>query len=260
VLVGIDHLVIATPDLEGAVERLRDRLGIEAGGGGIHPTLGTANRLAWFGDSYVELIDVTDRDQAAASWLGGPTLRLIDERGGGFVGYALASDDLADDLARLRAAGSTLEGPVRGERRRPDGATVRWSLAVPSLVGPTAPPFLIEHDPTAAEWTPAERAARAAATHPVGGALRLTGLEIAVVAPARVAAAYRREVKVDPEPWLGDGDWALAARLGDQRIVLRPAEGWVGPSVVIRISATSGRPATADLFGCRFVIEPSRSA
>ena len=259
-LLGIDHLVIAAPDLDGTVERLRRRLGIDAGGGGIHPSLGTENRLAWFGDSYLELIDVTDRDRAATSWLGGPTLRLIDERGGGFVGYALASDDLDADLARLRAAGSSLGGPAPGERRRPDGATVRWNLAVPTLVGPTAPPFLIEHDPTAAEWAPEERAARATATHPVGGSLRLAALEIAMVAPARVAAVYRREVGIDPVPWLGDGDWALAATVGDQRIVLRPADSWVGPSVVIRLVSTDGRPATADLFGCRFVIEPARPA
>src|SRR4029077_11938317 len=107
--------------------------GIEAGGGGVHPGLGTANRLGWFGDSYIELLDVTDGARAAASWvrragaaatswLGGPTLRLIEERGGGFVGYALRSDDLDADLTRVKAGGSTLAGPEPGERRRPDGA------------------------------------------------------------------------------------------------------------------------------------------
>ena len=258
-LVGIDHLIIATPDLDGAVARLRQRLGIEAGGGGIHPGLGTENRLAWFGDSYIELIDVTDRERAGASWLGGPALRLIEERAGGFVGYALASDDLAGDLAALIAGGSNLEGPVAGERQRPDGAIVRWQLAVPALVGPTAPPFLIQHDETGAEWTPAERESRAAHEHPVGGTLRLVALEIAMVDPARVATAYRIGVGVTAKPWLDDGDWALAAMVGEQRIVLRPAESAIGPSVVIKLSSTTHRPATADMFGCRFVIEPAEA-
>jgi catechol 2,3-dioxygenase-like lactoylglutathione lyase family enzyme len=256
-LLGIDHLVIATPDLDAAVARFKKRLGLEAGGGGVHPGLGTENRLVWFGDSYIELVDVIDVKQAGTSWLGGPALRLIEERGGGFVGYALASDDLAGDLARLTAAGSTLEGPVPGERRRPDGATVRWQLAVPTLVGPTAPPFLIEHDPTMPEWTPDDRAARAGQEHPVGGKLRIVALEIAMVDPARVASAYRTGIGVKAEPWLDDGDWALAAMVGDQRIVLRPAESSIGPSVVIRLSSTRDRPATADMFGCRFVIEPA---
>lgn len=254
-LVGIDHLIIATPDLDGAVALLGKRLGIEAGGGGVHPGLGTANRLAWFGDSYIELIDVADGARAASSWLGVPTLRLIEERGGGFVGYALRSDDLDADLARVQAGGSTLEGPVPGERQRPDGAMVRWRLAVPALVGPTAPPFLIEHDTAAAEWTPAERAERAAHEHPQGGRLRLVGLEISMVDPARVAVAYRAAIGMRPEPWLDAGDWALATMVGPQRIVLRPAEGAVGPSVVIRISSTRDRPTTADMFGCRFAIE-----
>ena len=255
-LTGIDHVVIATPDLDDAVARLRARLGIQAGGGGVHPALGTANRLAWFGDTYLELITVTDRELAAASWLGGPAMRLLDERGGGFVAYAVASDDLPADLERLRTAGSALVGPIPGERHRPDGAVVRWTLAMPGLVGPTAPPFLIEHDASGAEWTPDERAARAGAVHPEGGVLRLASIEISMVDPARVASGYRQTVGLRSEPWLDGGDWTLATRIGDQRIVLVPADVSSGPSAVIRFSATGGRPARADLFGCRFTIDP----
>ena len=133
---------------------------------------------------------------------------------------------------------------------------VRWRLAVPSLVGPTAPPFLIEHDTAAAEWTPAERAERAAFEHPRADGCASTSLEIAMVDPARVAVAYRAAIGTRPEPWLDAGDWALAMMVGPQRIVLRPAEGAEGPSVVIRISSTRDRPTTADMFGCRFAIEP----
>jgi hypothetical protein len=255
-LIGIDHLVVATPDLDGAVARLRTELGIEAGGGGVHTALGTANRLAWFGDTYLELVDATDRELAAASWLGGPTVRLLDERGGGFVGYALSSDDLDRDVAALRAVGSTLAEPLPGERRRSDGAVVSWRLATPRLVGPTAPPFLIQHDPGSAEWTATDRRARATQVHPVGGALRLIALEISMVDPSRVAAAYRQVIGIAVEPWLGDGDWALAATVGGQRIVLRPAEPSSEPSVVIRLATSGDRSANADIFGCRFVIEP----
>jgi hypothetical protein len=260
VLLGIDHLVVATPDLDEAVARLRTDLGIEAGGGGVHPALGTANRLAWFGDTYLELVDATDRELARASWLGGPTVRLLDERGGGFVGYALSSDDLDRDVTSLRAVGSTLAEPLPGERRRTDGAMVRWRIATPSLVGPTAPPFLIEHDTDSAEWTATDRRARATQVHPVGGSLRLIALEISMVDPSRVAAAYRQVVGIAVEPWLGDGDWALAATVGGQRIVLRPAEPSSEPSVVIRLSTSGDRSATADIFGCRFVIEPAGRA
>ena len=255
-LTGIDHLVIAVPDLDAAVDRLGRELGIAAGGGGTHPGLGTANRIAWFGDSYLELITVTDRGLTAGSWLGGPTQRLLDERGGGFVGYALTSDDLAADLARLRAGGSTLSGPVPGERRRPDGAVARWTLGIPELVGPTAPPFLIEHDTGEAEWTASERAARAHARHPAGGPLRLAGLEISMVAPTRVAVAYRRAVGLHAEPWLAGGDWTLAVRVGAQQVVLAPADLSSEPTVTVRLAGPDVRPIDAELFACRFVIGP----
>ena len=127
---------------------------------------------------------------------------------------------------------------------------------MPGLVGPTAPPFLIEHDPNAAEWAPDERAARANTVHPEGGVLRLTSIEISMVDPARVASGYRQTVGLQSEPWLDGGDWTLAARVGDQRIVLVPADVASGPAAVIRFSATGGRPARADLFGCRFIIDP----
>jgi glyoxalase-like protein len=256
VLLGIDHLVVATPDLDEATDRLRSELGIDAGGGGIHPGLGTANRLAWFGDTYLELVNAIDRELAAASWLGGPTVRLLDERGGGFVGYAISSDDIDRDVTALRALGSTLAEPLAGERRRPDGSVVHWRLAVPSLVGPTAPPFLIQHDEASAEWTATDRRARATQVHPVGGSLRLTALEIEMVDPSRVAAAYRQAVGIAFEPWLGDGDWTLAAIVRGQRIVLRPAEPSAEPSVVIRLATSGERSATADIFGCRFIIDP----
>jgi hypothetical protein len=45
---------------------------------------------------------------------------------GGFIDFALASDDLAADTARLRVAGLAVEGPFEGSRRRPDGALLAW--------------------------------------------------------------------------------------------------------------------------------------
>jgi hypothetical protein len=41
----IDHLVYATPDIDGSVEELADRLGVRASPGGRHPGIGTRNAL-----------------------------------------------------------------------------------------------------------------------------------------------------------------------------------------------------------------------
>jgi hypothetical protein len=251
-LLGIDHLVIAVPDLDLAAERCRTELGLDAVGGGVHPGLGTANRLVWLGDSFLELIAIADRDKAAESWLGAPTLRLIDEQGGGFVTYALASDDVESDVARLWSGRSALVGPLPGERRRADGEVVRWMLAVPPVVGPTAPPFLIEHDEEGAEWRPADRAGRARLGHPIGGGVRLRSVKIDAVDPPKVAEAYRMTVGL---AFSSGAEGALWTTVGEQRIALRWADGGPGPSVTVGLSVSGGPGASADLFGCRIVIE-----
>jgi hypothetical protein len=156
---GIDHLVIAVDDPEAAATQLEQQLGLSATGSGRHDTLGTYNRVAWLGDSYIELIGVFDRALAERSWLGRPTLQALDA-GGGLATWAITTDALDADLALLRAAGSDLDDAVAGERRPPDGALVRWRVSAAPLLRPAEPPFLIEHDPTSAEWTPADRALR----------------------------------------------------------------------------------------------------
>src|SRR3954447_25924072 len=159
-LIGIDHLVIAVADPDAAADELSETRGIPAGGGGRHDHLGTYNRLIWLGDTYLELIAVFDRTIAATSWVGAPTLRALED-GGGLATWAIATDSIDEDVARLRAGGSDIGEPVPGQRVRPGGTVVRWRLAAAPRLGPDLPPFLIEHDTTAAEWTPAEREARA---------------------------------------------------------------------------------------------------
>src|SRR2546426_5169654 len=158
---GIDHLVIAVADPDDAAEELERELGLAATGGGRHDALGTFNRLVWLGDTYLELIGVFDHALAERSWLGAPTVRVL-EVGGGLATWAIATDALGADVAALRAAGSDLGEPIAGERQRFDGAVVRWRIAMAPLLGPSEPPFLIEHDPASAEWTPADRAVRSA--------------------------------------------------------------------------------------------------
>ncbi|HEV8403861.1 MAG TPA: VOC family protein, partial [Candidatus Limnocylindrales bacterium] len=156
---GIDHLVIAVLDPDLAVAEWQRAIAPAPTGGGRHDALGTFNRVIWLGDSYVEFIGVFDPTLAAGSWAGAPALRAL-ETGGGLATWAIATDDLDGDLAGLHAGGSGLGGSRPGERRRDDGALVRWRLAAHDRLGPDEPPFLIEHDDTAAEWTPSDRAAR----------------------------------------------------------------------------------------------------
>jgi len=242
VLIGIDHVVIACADPDAAAIELQETLGLRASGGGRHEALGTLNRLVWLGDTYLELIGIADPALAASSWIGAPTTTAIAS-GGGLATWAVGSDSLEADVAALNARGAGLEGPRPGERRRPDGAIVRWTLATPHRLGPTEPPFLIEHDVEAAEWTAAERLERSRAVHPVGGPVRLVALELPVPDVNRSSTAFLRSGLGPFRPSLSGGG-ARDAALGRQTIRLRPSSrpGVGRPVASIHLAVT---PETA---------------
>jgi len=263
-LLGIDHLVIACADPDAAAAELEREVGLRAAGGGRHDALGTFNRLVWLGDTYLELIGVFDRDLAERSWIGAPTVRAVDA-GGGLATWAVATEDIEGDVARLNAGGALLARPLAGERMRPDGRVVRWRLSVPRELGPERPPFLIEHDATAAEWSPGERALRADERQPMGAAVRLETLELAISDAPGTIAALMRTVRIGPfRPSLAGGGGRDAA-VGTQTLRLKPhramapglapgpAATWPVATIHLRAGSTT-EPRTAELLGCRFVL------
>ena len=249
-LLGIDHLVIAVRDPDAAAAVLERDAGLAFTGGGRHEAIGTFNRLAFLGDTYLELIGVFDRERVLSSVtfaVGRASVALLDEGREGLATYALATDDVAGDAVRLRAGGSPIGEPVAGSRVRPDGGVVRWLTAFPP-VGSGEPPFLIEHKYTGAEWGAEARAARAAFRHPVGGRVRMTSLELPVADPVETAEAYGRVLGVA----FSEG-WRTA--VGEQAMVLRGAAPFDLP--VVRLEAEPGTPPL-DLI--RFGIRWARDA
>jgi len=257
---GIDHLVIACTDPDAAVAELEERVGLRPGGGGRHDALGTFNRLIWLGDTYLELIGVFDRSMAELAWVGAPAVRALDG-GGGLATWAVASDDLDGDVERLNAGGAGLSDVIPGERRRPDGTVVRWRLSEPRELGPERPPFLIEHDPHAAEWSPVDRVARAEEPHPIGGPVRLTTLELPVTDMPGSIASLMRTVRIGPfRPSLAGGG-TRDALVGGQTLRLRPrpaagAHDW--PVAVIHLTVDGPvDPRTVEVGGCRYILRPA---
>lgn len=271
VFTGLDHVFFAVPDLDAAAEALESGLGLRVGPGGRHEAWGTVNRLVWFGDAYLELVAVEDQERAAASWFGqavlealassladGPSLSSASDgpssASGGFVGFVVASDDLATDVASLGWEGPGFGGLVAGSRHRPDGRTVRWRTARPPGAESHRPlAFAIEHDPAAAEWTPAERSARAGEVHPLGGPVRLVRLELAVPTVPIVIDRLLRWFDLRFRPSLSGGG-ARDAEVGGQTVRLRRlAPGLPAAAVVLRSPALDGE-RTLDLAGCRFLV------
>lgn len=135
-LTGIDHLVVLVGNLQEAVRCYED-LGFTVTPGGKHP-VGTHNALIPFADgAYVELIAFAEpgRPHDHRWW---PLLST----GGGLVDFALASDDLAADVAALAAHGLAFAARD-ASRVRPDGQRIVWHAADPPGAAGRLP-FLIE--------------------------------------------------------------------------------------------------------------------
>lgn len=195
-LLGLDHLVVAVTDPDAASAELEASVGLACTGGGRHPAWGTFNRLAWLGDTYVELIGLFDRSLAPTGAVSRAVLEALDAGHAGLVTYAVASDDLDADLAALRGGGSELSEVELRSRTRPDGEVVRWRASFPLELGPSEPPFVIEHELVGAEWGDRARAERAELAHPLGGPARITALELPVPDVEAAAEAYARTVGI----------------------------------------------------------------
>jgi hypothetical protein len=256
---AIDHVLVACPDPDRAAEAFEAGLGLQATGAGRHTALGTFNRLIWLGDSFIELIGIEARKLAEASWVGRPVLRAADA-GGGFAMWAAATQGIHAEVAALRARGSDLGDPVDGERVRPDGRIVRWTLAEAPSTGPLEPPFLIEHDLTAAEWSEPEQAERASQRHPIGGPVRFETLELPAPDIPLATRRYLHTVGIGPfRPSLA-GHGARDASVGPHTIRFVPssAGGWPVATIHLVCLGTAEAEGTVlrdlDLLGCHWVI------
>jgi hypothetical protein len=114
-LLGIDHVVIACHDPDDAAALIERQLGLEAAAGGRHEALGTANRIVWLGDSYVELVGIADVAVARRSWLGRPVLAALGDADGGLVTWAVAVDDLDEPTRGVGRGGRHVDHALEEE-------------------------------------------------------------------------------------------------------------------------------------------------
>ena len=145
-LTGLDHIIIGVKDLDAATELFRDKLGLMPSGGGIHPKVGTANRIIVIGDTYLELITVRTPAEAQTSIVE----RLAKDEG--YLNFVLSSNDIQADSEAMKARGVSLVGPEKGSLTAGDGRTRAWTrtnIERPDLTQHY--PFLIQHDSTGEE-------------------------------------------------------------------------------------------------------------
>lgn len=148
---SVDHLVLAVPDLDEAVEDLAARTGVRAVPGGSHPGLGTRNALVALrhhGEDrcYLELLarDPAQPDVAEDSMMLGFGL-LGTSFTPHLLTWAARPTDLDATLQAGGAAGLDAGVATAASRETPAGTRLSWRLAVPDPLGlGGVQPFLID--------------------------------------------------------------------------------------------------------------------
>ena len=142
-LLKVDHLVFATPDLSAGVAQVERLLGVKAVQGGQHPGGGTRNALIRLGEgSYLEIIG-PDPDQPKP--LRPRRFTIDDLKAPRLVTWAAKSADLETVVANAKKNGVELGFIQAGSRKRPDGVLLSWRLTVsPELTGDGLVPFFID--------------------------------------------------------------------------------------------------------------------
>jgi hypothetical protein len=130
----VDHLILATRDLDEGIRRFEERTGVRPMVGGEHPGRGTRNALVSLGPGlYVEIL----APQATAPDSGEPAaLRALTDLTP--LGWAVFVRDVDAARRRLSDAGVSVSGIKPGSRARPDGTLLEWKtfeIEKPPLAG-----------------------------------------------------------------------------------------------------------------------------
>ena len=142
-LMRIDHLVYATPDLNLGIDAIEKLLGVKATPGGQHPGLGTRNALVALGpSSYLEIIGPDPEQPKPAS-----RRRFgIDElRAPRIARWVVKGTELEKLVSAAASHGVTLGPVIPGSRRRPDDVVLSWRYTDPNTeVADGLVPFFID--------------------------------------------------------------------------------------------------------------------
>ena len=118
-ITGIDHIVIAGPNLDALTATFR-QLGFSVVGGGKHP-IGSYNTLIGLQDgAYIELLSFYEHSPNHYWW------DAVHSRGGGLIDFCMRTDDIGGDYAIFKAQGVEMSPLVGLSRVRFDGYKLAW--------------------------------------------------------------------------------------------------------------------------------------
>lgn len=173
-ILGIDHIVIAGPDLDALTAAFASH-GFNVVGGGKHP-IGSYNNLIGLQDgAYIELLSFYEDSPDHYWW------EAVHGRGGGLIDFCVQTDDVRADYAAFEAEGVDMSPLVGLSRVRVDGYQLSWLNnevygAYQGLI-----PFVIEDETPREERVPKEN-------HHANG---VTGIDTITLAASDIELARR---------------------------------------------------------------------
>ncbi len=169
----IGQVILGVRDLDASTREF-EALGLRVVDGGNHPGLGTANRVIPLGTTYLELLGVVDRDEAAASDFGRSLLKRTED-GDRLVRWSIRTEQIDRVGARLGLV------PEPRKRLRPDGSMLTWRAAGLELsLRESWLPFFMQWD------DPSQFPGSISVAHPVGNCA-LSWIRVSPADPARLA-------------------------------------------------------------------------
>lgn len=167
----IDHVSYAAgPEgLLATAGRLADQLGVTPRDGGVHPRFGTRNVILPLAEGrYVEVVECLEHPASDKAPFG-QAVKAASERGGGWMAWVVAVEDLRPVEERLGREA------VDGHRVTPEGVDLQWrQIGIRDVIEHPNLPFFIRWESPATE-------------HPSqleGTATRLVGLTLGGDVPA----------------------------------------------------------------------------
>ena len=138
----LDHLIIAVKDLDQAEKNYKKILGTNPVWRGRHKSLGTANSIFNFKNTYLELL-TSDGEGLGAELV----KNLIQENGEGLAGIVFGVDDMLQTVQQLKHEGYQISDPAEGEGSDNETNKVRkWhNLFLPPELTRGLFSFIIQH-------------------------------------------------------------------------------------------------------------------
>ena len=147
-MLELDHIVIATPDMDESISQYGNKFAIKAIKGGEHEAWGTYNYLSFFSNNgYLEFLGIDDLEKAkdAENPLIQHLVYVLERNNYGAFQFALRTKQLDQYVTHFEKNNIAYHGPYDAQREKPDGTILKWRMLFPEYNYENGVlPFLIE--------------------------------------------------------------------------------------------------------------------